>query len=58
MLRYDKAEVLQDLSPEAITSEVERILASEKFARSKRLRKASVSLRYPGLYYRRSEAFP
>src|SRR5579863_6019548 len=38
MLRYDKPEALQDLSPEAIQGEVERILASEKFARSKRLR--------------------
>ena len=38
MSRYDKSESLQDLSPEAIQSEVERILASEKFARSKRLR--------------------
>lgn len=38
MSRYDKPEVSQDLSPEAIQSEVERILASEKFARSKRLR--------------------
>jgi len=38
MSRYDKPEALQDLSPEAIQSEVERILASEKFARSKRLR--------------------
>jgi tetratricopeptide (TPR) repeat protein len=38
MSRYDKSEVYQDLSPEAIQGEVERILASEKFARSKRLR--------------------
>src|SRR5579883_85656 len=38
MSRYDKTEALQELSPEAIQSEVERILASEKFARSKRLR--------------------
>jgi Tfp pilus assembly protein PilF len=38
MSRYDKSEVYQELSPEAIQSEVERILASEKFARSKRLR--------------------
>jgi tetratricopeptide (TPR) repeat protein len=38
MSRYDKTDVLQELSPEAIQSEVERILTSEKFARSKRLR--------------------
>ena len=38
MSRYDKQEACQELSPEAIQSEVERILASEKFARSKRLR--------------------
>ena len=39
MSRYDKVpKVMEDLSPEAIQSEVERILASEKFARSKRLR--------------------
>src|SRR5579871_1539805 len=38
MLRYDKVQVSEDLSPEAIQSEVERILASEKFSRSKRLR--------------------
>ncbi|HUA86758.1 MAG TPA: hypothetical protein VMB85_23035 [Bryobacteraceae bacterium] len=38
MSRYDKVDVSMDLSPEAIQSEVERILASEKFARSKRLR--------------------
>jgi tetratricopeptide (TPR) repeat protein len=38
MSRYDKPEACPELSPEAIQSEVERILASEKFARSKRLR--------------------
>jgi len=38
MLRYDKVPLGEELSPEAIQSEVERILASEKFARSKRLR--------------------
>jgi len=39
MSRYDKLpKIVDDLSPEAIQSEVERILASEKFARSKRLR--------------------
>jgi len=38
MSRYDKAQTIEELSPEAIQSEVERILASEKFARSKRLR--------------------
>src|SRR5579863_6451968 len=38
MLRYDKPEALQDLSPEAIQGEVDRILSSDKFSRSKRLR--------------------
>src|SRR5215469_1724870 len=38
MSRYDKLDVFQDLSPEMIQSQVERILGSEKFARSKRLR--------------------
>src|ERR1700758_3169022 len=38
MSRYDKVQTLEELSPEAIQSEVERILASEKFARSKRVR--------------------
>ncbi len=38
MSRYDKVQSVEELSPEAIQSEVERILASEKFARSKRLR--------------------
>jgi tetratricopeptide (TPR) repeat protein len=38
MSRYEKVTTLEELSPEAIQSEVERILASEKFARSKRLR--------------------
>jgi len=36
--RFDEEAAPQELSPEAIQSEVERILASEKFARSKRLR--------------------
>src|SRR6185437_6182460 len=36
--RFDEEATPQELSPEAIQSEVERILASEKFARSKRLR--------------------
>lgn len=38
MSRYDAADVSEALSPETIQDEVERILASEKFARSKRLR--------------------
>ena len=38
MSRYDKLQTVEELSPEAIQGEVERILASEKFARSKRLR--------------------
>lgn len=38
MSRYEKSVVGEDLSPEAVQSEVERILSSEKFARSKRLR--------------------
>src|SRR5579872_2347608 len=38
MSRYDKPAIGEELSPEAIQSEVERILASEKFSRSKRLR--------------------
>jgi len=38
MSRYEKATIPEELTPEAIQSEVERILASEKFARSKRLR--------------------
>jgi tetratricopeptide (TPR) repeat protein len=38
MSRYEKVQSIEELSPEAIQSEVERILASEKFARSKRLR--------------------
>ena len=38
MSRYDKLPTMEELSPEAIQSEVERILSSEKFARSKRLR--------------------
>jgi tetratricopeptide (TPR) repeat protein len=36
--RYEEEPIAQDLSPEAVQSEVERILASDKFARSKRLR--------------------
>ncbi len=39
MSRYDALEATHDLSPEAIQGEVARILASEKFARSKRLRR-------------------
>lgn len=38
MKRYEDVRVSEDVSPEAIQSEVERILSSEKFARSKRLR--------------------
>ncbi|HTS77391.1 MAG TPA: hypothetical protein VMG40_14355 [Bryobacteraceae bacterium] len=38
MKRYEEEPPSQDLSPEAVQSEVERILASDKFARSKRLR--------------------
>jgi hypothetical protein len=38
MSRYEKAAIPEELTPEAIQTEVERILASEKFARSKRLR--------------------
>lgn len=38
MSRYDKTAIPEELTPEAIHAEVERILASEKFARSKRLR--------------------
>ncbi len=38
MKRYEEEPIAQDLSPEAVQSEVERILASDKFARSKRLR--------------------
>jgi tetratricopeptide (TPR) repeat protein len=38
MSRYEKATIPEELTPEAIQTEVERILASEKFARSKRLR--------------------
>jgi tetratricopeptide (TPR) repeat protein len=38
MSRYEKAVIPEELTPEAIQNEVERILASEKFARSKRLR--------------------
>jgi len=37
MSRYEKVALPQDLSLDAIQREVERILASEKFARSKRL---------------------
>src|SRR5579872_7302524 len=36
--RYDDQPVSNDLSPEAVQNQVERILGSEKFARSKRLR--------------------
>src|ERR1700722_1656208 len=38
MSRYEKVAIPEELTPEAIHTEVERILASEKFARSKRLR--------------------
>lgn len=38
MSRYDQTVAIGELTPEAIQSEVERILASEKFSRSKRLR--------------------
>lgn len=38
MSRYEKSTIPEELTPEAIQTEVERILASEKFARSKRLR--------------------
>ena len=38
MSRYEKYALLEELTPEAIEGEVERILASDKFARSKRLR--------------------
>ncbi len=38
MSRYEKTAIPEELTPEAIQTEVERILASEKFARSKRLR--------------------
>jgi tetratricopeptide (TPR) repeat protein len=36
--RYDDETMSNDLSPEAVQTQVERILGSEKFARSKRLR--------------------
>jgi hypothetical protein len=36
--RYDDEPMSNDLSPEAVQNQVERILGSEKFARSKRLR--------------------
>ena len=38
MSRYEKPTIPEELTPEAIQAEVERILTSEKFARSKRLR--------------------
>src|SRR6202453_220815 len=38
MSRYEKVAIPEELTPAAIQTEVERILASEKFARSKRLR--------------------
>ncbi len=38
MKRYDEEPMSNDLSPEAVQNQVERILGSEKFARSKRLR--------------------
>ena len=38
MKRYEQPDVTSELSPEAVQNQVERILGSEKFARSKRLR--------------------
>src|SRR5215469_4261641 len=38
MKRYDDEGISSELSPEAVQNQVERILGSEKFARSKRLR--------------------
>jgi tetratricopeptide (TPR) repeat protein len=38
MKRYDDSSPVSELSPEAVQSQVERILASEKFSRAKRLR--------------------
>ena len=38
MSRYESFSLSDDLSPEAIQAEVERILGSEKFSRSARLR--------------------
>ena len=38
MKRYDEEGISSELSPEAVQNQVERILGSEKFARSKRLR--------------------
>ncbi len=38
MKRYDEPTMSDELSPEAVQNQVERILGSEKFARSKRLR--------------------
>ena len=38
MKRYDDESISDELSPEAVQNQVERILGSEKFARSKRLR--------------------
>jgi len=38
MKRYEEDEIASELSPEAVQNQVERILSSEKFARSKRLR--------------------
>lgn len=38
MKRYDDEPISDELSPEAVQNQVERILGSEKFARSKRLR--------------------
>ena len=38
MKRYDDESISSELSPEAVQNQVERILGSEKFARSKRLR--------------------
>src|SRR5579885_3316945 len=38
MKRHEDEEISNELSPEAVQNQVERILGSEKFARSKRLR--------------------
>src|SRR5579885_1653318 len=38
MKRHEDEEIFNELSPEAVQNQVERILSSEKFARSKRLR--------------------
>ena len=43
MSRYEKVAIPEELTPEAIHTEVERILASEKFARSSASALCSVS---------------